>query len=90
MAKIDTWGTKVEVSISLVLPEDQARALKWVCDYGADNFMKFAEGGGLEKSRHQSALKELVSDLRAGLSEALGRADKARDAFKPVPPKPLP
>lgn len=82
MATVNHYGTKVEMTVSLVLPEDQARALKWVVDYGADNFVKFAEAGSHEGQRHRQAVKELVSDLRQGLADTLARADRAREAFK--------
>lgn len=81
MAEVNTYGTKVEMTVSLVLPEDQARALKWVVDYGADNFAKFADSSS-EGKYHTKALKELVSDLRSGLGQTLIRADRAREAFK--------
>lgn len=83
MATVNLYGTKVEMTVSLVLPEDQARALKWVVDYGADNFAKFAESSS-EGQRHRQALKELVSELRSGLGQTLARADRAREAFKPA------
>lgn len=86
MAQVDQYSTKVELTVSLTLPERQARALKWVVDYGADNFIKFA-GDSSEGRRHESAIKELVSELRDGLSITLARADKAREAFKTETPK---
>lgn len=82
MAEINLYGTKVEMTVSLILPEDQARALKWVVDYGADNLTKFAQDS-TEGARHKQALKALVSDLREGLGQTLARADRARQAFKP-------
>lgn len=81
MAIVNQYGTKVEMTVALVLPEHQARALKWVVDYGADNFAKFAESS-TEGMRHRQALKDLVSELRSELEQVLSRADRARDAFK--------
>lgn len=81
MAQVNQYGTKVEVTVSLVLPEDEARALKWVVDYGAENMAKFAEGGA-EARRHKDALTKMVSNLRSGLAMVLDRADKARAAFE--------
>lgn len=86
MAQVNQYGTKVELTVSLTLPEDQARALKWVVDYGAENFAKFAESSS-EGRRHETALRELVSELRSGLGQTLSRADRAREAFKTEPPK---
>lgn len=86
MAQVNNYSTKVEVTVSLTLPEDQARALKWVVDYGAENFARFAESS-TEGNRHKQALQLLVSELRTGLGQTLARADRAREAFKPEPSK---
>lgn len=86
MATVNQYGTKVELTVSFVLPEDQARALKWVLDYGSDNFIKFADSSR-EGEYHKRALKDMCSELRDGLAQTLARADKAREAFKPVPSK---
>jgi hypothetical protein len=90
MAVVNHYGTKVEMTVSLTLPEEQARALKWLADCGADALWKFVETNyGSQASRHKDAMKELVSDLRAGLGQTLARADRAREAFKPEQPKPV-
>lgn len=88
MAEINHYGTKVEMTVSLVLPEEQARALKWLADCGSDALWKFVETSyGSQASRYKDDMKALVSDLRTGLAQTLARADRAREAFKADPVK---
>lgn len=83
MAEVNHYGTKVEMTVSLVLPEGQARALNWLVGCGADALWAFVETNyGAQASGHRTDMKALVSDLRSGLAQTLARADRAREAFK--------
>ena len=68
MAVVNHYGTKVEMTVSLTLPEDQARALKWLADCGPDALWKFVETSyGSQAAQYRDAMKALISDLRSGL-----------------------
>ncbi len=87
MEKIKTQSS-VEVNIILSITEQEARALKELTGYGADNFLKFfyENLGRYYLEPHEKGLRSLFETIKQELPKHLDKADRAREAFatKPV------
>ena len=82
MAKI-VQQSKVEVSATFVLGEQEMRALDALAGYGTDAFLKvfYKEMGEHYVKPHEQGLRTLFESIRDNIPYILRRADKARAAF---------
>ncbi len=83
MAKV-IQQSDVQLSVLLKLSEPEARALDALVGYGFDSFIKvfYEHLGKHYMEPHEAGLRSLFESVRKEIPPVLGRADKARLAFK--------
>jgi hypothetical protein len=76
-------GGEVQINISILLTEIEARALHGMTVYGADEFVKvfYEHLGKTYMKDHEPGLRSLFQTVKEELPQHLERADKARAAF---------
>lgn len=84
MAEFGIHHARVELQLSMSLGEKEARALHAISEYGTDAFLKvfYEHLGESALKPHEAGLRSLLLAARGQLAPLLGRADKAREAFK--------
>jgi hypothetical protein len=83
MAKI-YQAPKVDMALTFVVNESEARALDALAGYGDDAFIKafYDTLGKAYMVEHEAGLRTFLKDVRGFLPGALERLDKARKAFE--------
>ena len=71
----------IETKVYLVLTEDEARALKSICIYGPDEFVKwfYAHQGKFYLQPHENSLRSLFQTVRNELPKQLRKIDKIKE-----------
>lgn len=87
MAKI-TSNSKLNVEISFVIDESEARALDALSGYGADTFIKafYEHLGKSYMERHEAGLRKFLTSIRDVINPGLHQLDKAREFLSPKYP----
>ena len=75
--------SKMELTVTLVLPEGEARALVEITKYGAKAFLRgyYKQLGRSYLEPYESDVKSLFSSIGTQLPPHLRRADNARKVF---------
>lgn len=86
MATCKVFESRVSLTLSVTLGEQEALALIALSAYGTDAFLKtfYEKMGESCLKPHELGLRSLF-DLTGDISVHLARADKAREAFNPKP-----
>ena len=76
--------SKLELSVTLVLNEAEARMLVEMTGYGADPFLRgyYKILGKSYMKPHEKALKSFFSSIKNQLPQAIKRIEKAREIFE--------
>lgn len=82
MANLQT-NPVVNITITLKLEEEEARALKALTEYGEDRFIEifYAHLGKYALEPHEAGLRSLFQSVNAILPKLLKQADQARGIF---------
>ena len=82
MARIGGLPT-IELHVSIVLTEPEARALDALACYGPDEFVKafYEKLGKVYMEPHEAGLRLFLRSVREFMPGVLRRADDARKAF---------
>ena len=83
MAKV-TAAPRLDVHVTFVVDESEARALDALAGYGDDAFVKafYETLGKAYMEQHEAGLRKFLSSIRGVLNPALGTVDRARMALK--------
>ena len=82
MAKI-CEAPKVDLKLTFVIDEDEARALEALAGYGVDQFVAafYEKLGKGYMERHEQGLRSFLESINAFVPRSLGKIDRARKAF---------
>lgn len=83
MAEI-TVAPKLNVHVTFVIDESEARALDALAGYGDDAFVKafYEQLGEAYMRQHEDGLRKFLSSIRGVVNPALVNVDKARQVLK--------
>jgi len=75
--------SKIEMTVTLTLPEDEARALVEITKYGANAFLKgyYKHLGRSYLAPYEGDVKTLFESINAQLPSHLKKVDNARRIF---------